>query len=440
MSDAASNPRWKPPALRRSLSACFGPLVAVLIALLAAIAHARSEAPDAAVAAPLWHDQDEAGRLRIHVYLFWSRTCPHCLAEKSDLEAIAVDRPWLVVHLRDVAEPAVAEEYVRLASELGQEARAVPGTAFCGALIEGAIERAQLATQLDDCHDLAAPAPEPTTEIEVPFVGVVDVGGWSLLLTTVVLAGLDAFNPCAFFVLITLLGMLTHARGRGRMAIVAFVFVLISGVWYFTFMAAWLNVFLWMGELRAMTIGAGIVAIAMALLDLRDVVGRPDGLSRSIPAASRPGLFRRMRGLLRTDSLTSVLLGTIVLAAVANSYELLCTAGFPMVYTRVLTLAGLPAPSYYAYLALYNAIYVVPLLVIAAAFVATLGSHKLQERHARALKLLSGTMMLTLGLALLVAPQLLSSGVAAAALLGIAVGVTAIFFALERGRTRRSQR
>jgi hypothetical protein len=38
------------------------------------------------------------------------------------------------------------------------------------------------------------------------------------------------------------------------------------------------------------------------------------------------------------EKLPSLLTGTIVLAIVANSYELLCTAGFPMVYTRALTL------------------------------------------------------------------------------------------------------
>jgi hypothetical protein len=36
-----------------------------------------------------------------------------------------------------------------------------------------------------------------------------------------------------------------------------------------------------------------------------------------------------------------MLIGTLVLALAANSYELLCTAGFPMVYTRALTLHDL---------------------------------------------------------------------------------------------------
>ena len=58
-----------------------------------------------------------------------------------------------------------------------------------------------------------------------------------------VLAGLDAFNPCAFFVLLFLLSLLVHARDRRRMLLIGGVFVFFSGAIYFVFMAVWLNVF-----------------------------------------------------------------------------------------------------------------------------------------------------------------------------------------------------
>jgi hypothetical protein len=85
------------------------------------------------------------------------------------------------------------------------------------------------------------------------------------------------------------------------------------------------------------------------------------------------------------------------LAIAANFYELLCTAGFPMVYTRLLTLADLSPAGRYGYLAAYNLIYVLPLAAIVAVFAGTLGARKLSEREGRLLKLLSGVMMLELG-------------------------------------------
>ena len=132
-----------------------------------------------------------------------------------------------------------------------------------------------------------------------------------------------------------------------------------------------------------------------------------------------------MRGLVNAASVPSMIAGTIVLAAAANSYELLCTAGFPMVFTRVLTLHNLSASAYYAYLVLYNIVYVVPLVVIVLLFTATLGSRKLKEEEGRRLKLLSGLMMLGLGSVLLAAPGLLDNVLTALAILAVALTVAA---------------
>ncbi len=104
-----------------------------------------------------------------------------------------------------------------------------------------------------------------------------------------------------------------------------------------------------------------------------------------------------------------MLASTVLLAMAANFYELLCTAGFPMVFTRVLTLHETDPATHYLYLALYNLIYVLPLLLIVIGFVRTLGARKLSEREGRLLKLLSGLMMLGLGILLLLMPERLDS-------------------------------
>jgi hypothetical protein len=240
---------------------------------------------------------------------------------------------------------------------------------------------------------------------------------------TLVLAGMDAFNPCAFFVLLFLLSLLVHAKSRARMAVVGGTFVLFSGLVYFVFMAAWLNVFLIAGELRIITLVAGLLALTVAALNIKDYFWFKEGPSLSIPESAKPGLFRRMRDIVASGSLGPMLASTVLLAIVANSYELLCTAGFPMVYTRVLTLATLETWQYYAWLAVYNVIYVIPLLVIVIVFVKTMGARKLTESEGRILKLVSGFMMLGFGLLLVLAPQLLTNPLASILVLVVAVGV-----------------
>jgi thiol-disulfide isomerase/thioredoxin len=409
-------------------------LLALLLWLVAGSARAD---------APIWRERDEHGEARVHLYFFWTPSCPHCREARPVVERIAERSPWLVVHSYDLsAGPAGRELYVEIAEQLGEQARYVPAFAFCETLTQGFEGEAQLDAQLQACRDQIGdgpPGPATDAAVRLPLFGEVDVRAWSLPTTTIVLAGLDAFNPCAFFVLLFLLSLLVRSQSRARMVLIGAIFIVVSGVWYFVFMAAWLNVFLWFGELRWMTLAAGIVAVLMAALNIKDFFAPARGPSLSIPAAKKPDLFARMRKLARASSLPSALLATVVLAAAANTYELLCTAGLPMIYTRVLTMADLTIAQYYLYLAFYNVVYVIPLIVIAAIFIKTLGTRKLQEHEGRALKLLSGLMMLGLGIALLVAPGLLSQvGVALALLVGAGV-VTAIAMLLDRKLRRDRQ-
>jgi uncharacterized membrane protein HdeD (DUF308 family) len=136
--------------------------------------------------------------------------------------------------------------------------------------------------------------------------------------------------------------------------------------------------------------------------------------------------------ILNADNLPAMLGATVVLAVAANFYELLCTAGFPMIYTRLLTLGDLTAGARYGYLALYNLIYVLPMALIVMVFVRTLGTHRLTEREGRLLKLLSGLMMLQLGVLLTVAPAQLDSLAVSALLLATALGLTGLAARLTR--------
>jgi hypothetical protein len=386
----------------------------------------------------IWGTTDGRGNAQIALYFFWSKTCPHCTLARPVIEQIGLETPWLRLHSFSIEERANKELYIKMAEMMGQDASSVPGFLFCGVMRVGFDETTtptQLRQMLDSCHQFyqglspnqAAQAPvlKEDNLVNLPGFGVVDTQDLSLPLLTLVLAGLDSFNPCAFFVLLFLLSLLVHARNRKRMALIGGLFISVSGLIYFLFMAAWLNLFMLIGDSRWITLSAGVIAIVIAVLNIKDYFHLHQGVTLSIPESAKPGLFQRMRGLLSVDSLPTMISGTIVLAVVANSYELLCTAGFPMVYTRALTLHQLSDSEYYLYLLAYNVIYVVPLLVITLIFIFTLGSRKLKEHEGRALKLMSGSMMLGLGVILVVAPQMLNNILVAVTLLAAALLVTA---------------
>lgn len=274
--------------------------------------------------------------------------------------------------------------------------------------------------------------PDMQEIIDLPLIGKLDASKLSLPVFTIILGGLDSFNPCAFFVLFFLLSMLIYAKSRKRMLLIGGTFVFFSGAVYFMFMAAWLNLFLLIGQLAVITTIAGIVALIVAAINIKDFFFFGKGISLVIPAKSKPKLFARMRALLKATSVISMMIGTIVLAIAANSYELLCTAGFPMVFARILTLHELSTAQYYFYLALYNVVYVIPLAFIVLTFTLTLGKRKLTEWQGRILKLISGIMMLCLGFVLLIKPALMNNVAISAGLLGTALAIAGIIILVTK--------
>jgi thiol-disulfide isomerase/thioredoxin len=376
------------------------------------------------------------------ITLFWGEGCPHCEREKAFLKDLGKKHPGLRIRDYEVwknkGNGALYKQVLRTA---GIKQAGVPTTVVGTAVFMGfndqtrrSIEEAVSRCVRDGCPDgvaelskreLAQNA-ETTGIVRIPFLGSIDPASVSLPVFTIIIGALDSFNPCAFFVLLFLLSLLIHARSRKRMFLIGGIFVVFSGLIYFLFMAAWLNVFLVVGQIAAITVAGGVVALVVGGINVKDFFLFKQGVSLVIPESAKPRLFERMRGLLKAPTMPAMIAGTIVLAISANAYELLCTAGFPMVYTRVLTLHKLSSFQYYQYLVLYNIVYVVPLAVIVAVITVTLGVRKLTEWQGRQLKLVSGLMMLSLGTVLIVNPALLNNALASVVMLAGVIAASAV--------------
>jgi len=393
-----------------------------------------------------WVIEDGDGTPRVQLWFFWSSGCPHCREARPWVRELAAQTPWLVLHDLELSGyPAHAQQYVDMAAALGQEARYVPAFLFCGRMLVGWGDAdstgARLAQALAQCRESRAMDGPVSIDgnggnrISLPLVGDVDGGALSLPVLTLVVAGLDAFNPCAFFVLLFLLSLLVHLRDRRRMLLIGGLYVLVSGIMYYAFMAAWLNVFLVVGSMPWVTAAAGLLAVVLGAVNVKDFFAFRRGVSLSMTDTRRADVFRRGRRILAAGSLPAMIGATLLLAVAANLYELLCTAGLPMVYTRLLTLQVDDVSGHYLWLALYNVIYVLPLLFIVLVFVRTMGGRQLSERQGRLLKLLSGLMMTGLGGVLLAAPELLDNPGIALAL--PATALVATWIAARASRERR---
>jgi hypothetical protein len=248
-------------------------------------------------------------------------------------------------------------------------------------------------------------AARDTADVETAFFGRLTLEKLGLPLFALCLGLIDGFNPCATWVLLFLLSLLVRLRSRSRMAMVAGTFVLTSGLVYYAFMAAWLNLFLWVGLSDALRITLAFVALTIGIIDVKGFVAPGRGVSLSIPAAAKPGLYARARAVLHARSLPTTLGAVIGLAVVVNFVELLCTAGLPAVFTAVLTQQDLGTAAHYGYLGIYILGYLADDALMVAIAVWAFSSRKLTERGGRWLKLLAGIVMIVLAGVMLVRPQ-----------------------------------
>lgn len=396
----------------------------------------------------MWHYTNAQGELKVKLYFFWSETCPHCAQAHPFIDSLPQRYPWVELHSYVVSKASSLEKWKQVAANTGQAPRSVPYMANCGKAVVGysseAVTGDFLVKRLKACYQslggVLAPEPESQAStaseeamplfgtcsssedggdsgtcdigaqttievdevqpIELPLVGVVTPEQLSLPLLTIVLGGVDAFNPCAFFVLLFLLSIMVNAKSRSRMLIVGGIFVFFSGFIYFLFMTAWLNMFELLGadsDGGLIILGAGLLALVAGGINIKEYFFTKGEVSLSMSAENRTGLIKRMGKLSSASSMAAMIFGTTVLAILANAYELLCTAGFPMIYTSVLSMHDLPDFERYMYLVFYNVVYVIPLAIIVIVFSLTLGKRKLTEKEGQTLKLMSGIMMVGLG-------------------------------------------
>ena len=331
--------------------------------------------------------------------------CPHCARAKEFLLKLGSERPWLRIVYHSVDHDSNARNnLLRYSQEAGIWPPGVPTFYFNGQLLVGFDSPEHTGSSLAALVEQTA---IDSDNVETSLFGTLNVASLGLPLFTLAMGLFDGFNPCAMWVLLFLLSLLVHIQDRKRMALIAGTFVLVSGAIYYAFMAAWLNIFLVISISTALRWVLGGVALAIGGLNVKDFFLWKWGISLSIPESAKPDLYARMRAVLTADKLLPSMIAVAILAIMVNFIELLCTAGFPAIYTAILAQQDLNPITYYAYLGLYILGYVTDDSLMVATSVIALSNTKLTERTGRWLKLISGIAMLGLGGIMILHPALL---------------------------------
>jgi glutaredoxin len=396
----------------------------ICLALLAMAVFAWLAGP-----ASLWAASEQP----VKIYVFWTKGCPHCAQEKEFLAKLAGRDQQIKVITFELIESRANRE---LFSEVGKELRAnvsgVPFTVVGERYITGWLDeestgarilQAVVEARRTNAPDVVArlrqpllPPPIPPEKkvlpdrLKLPFFGEIEIKYLSLGLLTVIIGLLDGFNPCAMWVLIFLINLLLGMENRRKMWILGGAFIITSGLVYFLFMTAWLNFLVFVGFIVWVRIAIGGVALGAACYNLREYFTKRAGVCKLSNTERRQRRMDRLKEIVQTRKFILALGGIILLAFAVNLVELICSAGFPVIYLQVLSLTPLPFWQYYLYLAFYIFLYMLDDMIVFVVAMITLEMLGLGTKYKQFSSLVGGVLMLILGLLLIFRPQALMFG------------------------------
>ena len=429
----------------------------------------------------------------VTIYFFWGNGCPHCAEAIPYFRSLLDEYPRLRVQSFEVwYNEKNAETLMQVSEGYGFEPQYVP-TIFIGekywqgfseaiaseirSTVEGYMTSGDpnmaanflngaVGTDLPVSEDAATPVvtvetqaptatvtpqitsqPTPTAiseaqttevpasqkEIEIPLFGKIDLSHQSALVSTLLIALVDGFNPCSIWVLSMLLSITLHSGSRKKVLLIGFIFLTVTALIYALFISGlftFFKVVKFMGWIRVLV---ALVALFFALVNIKDYFWYKEGISFTIDDKNKPGIYKRIRALMDAgDSFGGLVGGTIVLAAGVSLVEFACTAGFPVLWTNLLNAQNVPTLTFVLLLILYMLIYQMDELAIFLVAVFSLKANKVEEKHGRILKLIGGVLMFALAIVMLVKPAIMSDLGESMIVFGAAFAATLLILLLHR--------
>jgi len=377
---------------------------------------------------------------QINIYFFWGDGCPHCAEEKPFLENLEKKYSNVKVHDFETWGSSQNRELLaRVGDSLQMNIQGVPFTVVGEKYFTGWLSEVTTGKDIEDAvvesingnyHDvvgeilstqknlkaqnnnLKEPKQNITTptQLDLPIVGIINLKSLSLPLLTIVLGALDGFNPCAMWTLLFLISLLLGMKNKKRRWLLGITFIVASAFVYFLFMAAWLNLLLFVGFIVGVKLFIGIVAIAGGSYNLKEFFTNKNSACKVTGGEKRKAVFDKLREITHEKHFVIAFIGIVLLAFAVNLVELICSAGLPVIFTQLLTLSDLSPWQYYAYMLLYIFVFMLDDLFVFIVSMITLEMTGITTKYSRISHLIGGILMVIIGLLLIFKPELLMFG------------------------------
>ncbi len=344
-------------------------------------------------------------------HVFYHPDCSHCHREFKFLDTIKGEYPNLQIIKHNISDNEELQNMVSYADKLGVERKTI-GTPFfiindshLIGFTDAETSGKRLVSMIKG--EKQENADDFKKTIDLPVFGEIKVLETSLPMLAVILGLVDGFNPCAMWVLVYLISIIAELRDRVKIWTIVGTFLAASGILYFLFMTAWLNVFLFVGYIHMLTLFIGLSAIYMGALSIYDFIKSGGHLSCDlVDFKEQQKTKSRIKELVSAPLTWASFGGIVVLAFAINSIEFVCSAALPAIFTHVLTVSDLSILSYYMYILLYVLCFMLDDLIIFG-FAAFAIERFAGEKYASICKLLGGTILVLLGIFMTFFPNIL---------------------------------
>jgi len=351
------------------------------------------------------------------VHFFYLPTCPHCADQKPIIEELKQELADTPFYSYDASSKEGSQLFYQLSAEadLDTSRLAVP-TIFVGKQpLIGVHSKEQIKEAIQNCKEFCKENGQihftqeiktSYTDFELPFLGRVDLTKYSLPSLAIILGLIDGFNPCAMWVLVYLIGLLIGVADKRKIWLIVGSFVFASGVLYFLFMTAWLNIFLLVGYIRVLTLLIGLVALGGGIINLKDYFTKKALVCEVGDAKSHEKTMSKIQAIISQPLSLAIIGAIILLAFIVNSVEFVCSSAIPAVFTQILAISNLSTLNHYLYILMYTFFFMLDDLVIfgLAAFAI---SSAIGDKYAKYCKLIGGVILTILGAIMVFAPHLL---------------------------------
>lgn len=263
------------------------------------------------------------------------------------------------------------------------------------------------------CEDgtiCAVPISEPSV-FRIPLIGkIVDVSDYSLPILSVILGFIDGFNPCAMWVLVTFLLVLSQTKSRKKLLQVAGLFIVAETVMYYLILNVWFATWDFVGLDRIVTPLVGMVAIGGGLFFLYEwytSLGTKMAC-RIVDVERRSKIIGKIKAFISGEFTLFAAIGIIGLAFTVNVIEFACSIGIPQAFTKIIELNGLGFFATQGLMALYILFYMLDDILVFGLALWGFEKLHLMESYSKWSALVGGLLMLLLGYFLMFRPEIIS--------------------------------